>query len=147
MMFDLGFSMILGHLLGDYVFQNDAMAQNKAKKGLKGSLYCLLHCIEYSLVVTFVMWLTGSISSSLFPYIAVIAFVSHYPIDRISFAKWWLRHYNRKNLPLSPDSISPEGIMTYDAGVFFYWFVYTLVDNTFHLALMSSGLIILDKIL
>jgi hypothetical protein len=132
--------LFLGHLIGDYVFQNDFMAQNKFKKGWTGRWPCIVHCLEYSLVICLCMGLSGTVSLTTALIFFPIAFLSHYPIDRTSFAKWWLKHYNKKPLPLSPTSITPEGIMAYDAGVFFYWFVYVAVDNIFHLVLMTAGL-------
>ena len=43
------FEMLIGHLVGDYLLQNDWMAENKAKhKGL-GWLTCAVHCLLYTM--------------------------------------------------------------------------------------------------
>lgn len=40
-------SLIIGHLIGDYIFQNDYIAINKTKN----SFVCLLYCVLYTLVL------------------------------------------------------------------------------------------------
>lgn len=40
---------LLLHLFGDFIVQNDYVALNKKKNTLKGWIYCLWHCITYSL--------------------------------------------------------------------------------------------------
>lgn len=35
---------IIGHLVGDYLFQTDWMAQNKKAPGESGADACIVHC-------------------------------------------------------------------------------------------------------
>ena len=114
--------LLIGHLVGDYVLQNDWMAKTKSKVGFVGMVACTVHCILYAAaVVAFVIlggwrW-HGSIGHSALLAFAV-AFCTHYPIDRISAAKYWMKFYGQT-------STGP-----------FAATIYVAVDNTFHLALM-----------
>lgn len=40
---------LLLHLFGDFILQTDNMALNKKKNTLNGYIYCILHCVTYSL--------------------------------------------------------------------------------------------------
>ena len=42
---------IVGHLIGDYLLQNDWMAMNKKKSGENGWTACWVHCSLYTLAV------------------------------------------------------------------------------------------------
>ena len=43
--------MVLGHLMGDYIAQNNWMALNKSKYDKLGWVACLTHCVIYTLCV------------------------------------------------------------------------------------------------
>lgn len=45
-------TLLIGHLLGDYVLQNDWLGMNKSKR----SWICALHCAIYALSVGLVTW-------------------------------------------------------------------------------------------
>jgi hypothetical protein len=95
------------HLVGDYLLQNDWMALNKKKPGLKGFVACLVHCLIYSL--PFLLIST--------PRQWVIIFVSHFIIDRWGFVKWFMNAIGQKKFAEPP--MAPWSIIA--------------VDNTFHL--------------
>jgi hypothetical protein len=40
---------LLLHLFGDFILQNDNVGVRKKEKSLTGLLYCLYHCLTYSL--------------------------------------------------------------------------------------------------
>lgn len=95
------------HLVGDYLLQNDWMAQNKKNRGLFGLRSCLVHCLLYAIPFFF-------IANSM--QVALI-FSTHFLIDRWFFVKWYMNMVGQKKFaqpPMAPWSI------------FF-------VDNTFHL--------------
>ena len=130
-----GFGLLVGHLLGDYILQNDWMASNKtnplpilsgnsclepllpsyqdaARKWRTGNLACLVHCVLYTLAV----W---SCSFWWMPLWGLMfCFAVHFPVDRFRLAGWWMRNVSGQaafaNGPLAPWSI-------------------IVVDNTFHL--------------
>ena len=69
------------HMVGDYLLQNDWMAQNKKVKGWEGAWACFVHCFTYS--VPFVVafgWYAG-----------IVVFVTHFAIDRTGFVVWFMR--------------------------------------------------------
>lgn len=119
----LGFALILGHLLGDYIFQNDYMAWGKTSRPptnqftppwYRPHLICALHCVAYTLGVWVAVYPVHS-----FPwwfYAATCAI--HWPIDRYRLAVWWMTNVSGQsafaNGPCSPWSI-------------------IVVDNVFHL--------------
>jgi hypothetical protein len=80
-------ALFLGHLVGDFLFQNRWMAKNKNKHVLPR----LVHSIIYTIAVYTFSWLAGGIS----PISAGIILLSHFYIDQRSFTRWWLATINR----------------------------------------------------
>jgi len=115
--------LILGHLLGDYVFQNSWMAWNKGEKSLKGWIAVMVHSLVYTGSVCLMMWNWD------WRWILVI-FLSHVFIDHYSTATWWLKHIKGLNKPYECTDPNYTSI---------YWTNYIVVDNTFHLLLMFAG--------
>ncbi len=105
-----GFGLLLGHLVGDYILQNDWQAANKTQRHWP----CLIHCLLYTVSV----W---AFSFLWLPWWGLaICFLSHYPIDRYRLAAWWMKnisgqtHFASKEHPMFPWSV-------------------VMVDNIFHL--------------
>lgn len=113
-----GFAMLLGHLVGDYIVQNDWMAKNKTKpwvpgpEGRYGHEACTIHCLLYTLAVwAFTWWWM--------PYWGLaICFAFHWPIDRFRLAKLWM--------------IYVSGQKDFATGLLSPWSI-IVVDNIFHL--------------
>ena len=89
---------IIGHLVGDYLLQNDWMALNKKKQ----SLNCAVHVTLWTLAVcAFAGWWT-------LPAIAVL-WLTHYAQDRTNIIMWWMTKVNRQQQfatgPCAPWSI------------------------------------------
>lgn len=129
-----GFFLLLGHMVGDYVVQNDWMAANKtawrdpAKDGPTwrqkvtntGHLACTAHCLCYTLAV----W---ACSFWWMPWWGLVAcFVVHWPVDRFRLAGRWMRNV--------------AGQTAFASGPLAPWSV-IVVDNTFHM--ITLGLIAL----
>jgi len=117
--------MLIGHMVGDYLLQNDWMARNKMLKTDDGRFACVVHCVIYSFSIALFTVVDGwrcfeSIGVSLFAAFA-IAFATHFFIDRDSLGKKWINMYGQSKLgtdnPFAP-------------------LVYVAVDNTLHLVLM-----------
>lgn len=125
--------MLIGHLVGDYLLQNNWMAQRKGAHLLP----CVVHCLIYTMsVCVFTSWSLLWIT---------IVFASHFPIDRFGLADKWLaligsrslkNYYERGHLdiPLS----DPEGNYVRLRGGFTA-LVYAVADNTMHLLIMLLG--------
>jgi len=116
-------ALLIGHVVGDYLFQNDWMAKNKGNKGWRGHWICCLHCSVYAVMVAAAVVLGGwryaehGVLYSL--WIAwMIGWVTHYPIDRWALSMKWMKFYGQTR----------EGP--------FFPCVYIGVDNGAHLILM-----------
>lgn len=70
---------LISHLFGDFLFQNDWMAEHKAKFTLKGWVACAVHCLVYTLFFY---------GQSTFFQLAFI-FISHFVIDKFRAAYYW----------------------------------------------------------
>lgn len=75
---------ILLHLLGDYILQNNEMAQRKTSS----YLWAFIHAITYSLPF---LLLTKGFNLAWF-----VIFITHFLIDRFRLARYWIMFYNLK---------------------------------------------------
>lgn len=74
--------LLIGHLIGDYLFQTNWMAMNKAKKWIP----LLVHSCVYTLCVSIVAYFGfGGLS----PLAIAFIFVGHVFLDRRTFVAWW----------------------------------------------------------
>jgi len=80
-------TLLMGHLIGDWLLQTEWMAQNKAKSWLP----LLTHLIIYHVVV-FAFLFFGT-DMRLAPILIVIAvlLVAHAVLDRQKFVRWLMR--------------------------------------------------------
>lgn len=106
------------HAVGDYLIQNDWMAQNKKKKTWLGEFGCQVHCISYSLPFLII----GSWQACLAIYL------SHYAIDRSGFIMWYMKTTGKSDFAKPP--LGP-------------WSIFA-VDNTFHLVCNYLALMLLS---
>jgi hypothetical protein len=117
------FELLLGHLVGDYLLQNDWMAKNKSDNSLIGWLAAFIHCILYTFAVCLIMWNFNWI------WILVV-FNSHFWIDKFALGIPYLKYI--KGMEMDDYRGEYHGELT--AG--FSAVVYTLTDNTMHLLIM-----------
>ncbi len=99
----LGF---LGHMVGDFLLQNDWMAQNKKKD----YWICAIHSMIWALTVCFFI---GRVE---FWFINFL-YLSHYVIDSTNLVPCYMRLVGQKDFMIGP--CAPWSII--------------VVDNTFHL--------------
>jgi len=129
-------SLIIGHLIGDYLLQNKWMAMNKSGNTWK----CLVHCLLYTCAVTVTTW--PSLHCWQWP---LLIFASHFPVDRWSLADKWLNLINSRSLRDFiangkndiPSKLDADNYHALRGG--FTAVVYAAADNTMHLALMYYG--------
>jgi hypothetical protein len=120
----LGF--ILGHLVGDYLFQNEFMAVNKVKKDMLGWFACLSHSIVYTIWLVLFLYLFNRHDVVNWSLLFVLIFLTHFPIDKWSLGKYWLKFIKgNKTIPTEGPAYP------------IYWFVYIVADNTLHFLLMT----------
>ena len=112
--------IVFGHWMADYLLQPKKMAVEKAGNWK----VCLLHCLIYALSVG--GWY-ALVDPKKMVLVAFLAFASHFPIDYWSLASEWLKLIKGRNVM---DAFKKENPDPFAA------FVYAVVDNGMHLALL-----------
>lgn len=79
---------IIGHMVGDYLLQNQWMATKKSLPGKDGDIACTVHVLLYTLSIGLCTGLWNLMFLSL-------VFLPHWIIDRWSLARYWLDFKNR----------------------------------------------------
>ncbi len=107
--------LLIGHLVGDWLLQNDWMAKGK-KQGLI-TLPGMVHFAVYTIVVTGAVWLSGHWTASPLYYfiLGAFIFVTHWIVDATDIVDRWMRFYRQSNLPM----------------------VRVMVDQTFHILTLA----------
>ena len=134
------FELLLGHLVGDYLLQNDWMALNKGQKSFFGWWTCFIHCMVYSLTVC-------AFTEMSFDWFFIV-FNSHFWIDHFSIADKWSKIKGNQGLgDYMASKASWVGWARTDyVTASFKSIVYVVQDNTMHLVLMYWGWIYLMEI-
>ena len=114
--------LLLGHLVGDYLLQWEFMAQNKFKNTLFGWWACFVHCFIYSVCVALFL---STYSTDILLMTGLI-FITHFPIDKFSLAKYILKWEGKDISKIGTDPFAS--------------FVYIVADNTLHFLLMAGGI-------
>lgn len=92
------FYWLLAHLIGDFILQNDWMAQNKKTS----SFACFAHATSYMIFFMPFLWL------GLSPVGFILIWIQHFMQDRTNFVLWFMDQTGSsdfKNAPMSPWSI------------------------------------------
>lgn len=98
---------IIGHLVGDYLLQNDWMALNKKKH----SLPCVAHCTIWATCVCFFAGWTGTWHTAL--VVNTVLFVTHFIQDRTQIIMFWMTRVNRQSQFVKPP-MGPWSIVVVD---------------------------------
>ncbi|RLT45190.1 MAG: DUF3307 domain-containing protein [Chloroflexi bacterium] len=87
--------LLVGHLIGDWVFQNDWMARHK-QDGLFNRAI-LIHCAIYTAVLLLIYFLPAAQPQSLrvFLRVAIFVYLSHWLIDATGLARRWMRFFKQ----------------------------------------------------
>lgn len=104
----------IGHLVGDYLLQNDWMATNKKK----ATWPCAVHCFLWSVsVMACAMWPLWT-----FP----ILFLSHFAQDRTELVLWLMTHKGQKQFAAG---LGPWSVIVVDncLHLFLLWVVSKMV--------------------
>jgi hypothetical protein len=84
---------IIGHLVGDYLLQNDWMALNKKKPGIEGLLACMIHAMLWTAsVCAFAGWWPFGTVHLAWSFLMIAHFVQ----DRTGVVVWWMTRVNRQ---------------------------------------------------
>lgn len=121
---------MLGHFVGDYLFQNQWMATEKSHRGRRGDVACTVHVLLYTLAV--------ALFTGVHPLFWFLVAVPHWIIDRWSLAtyilKWkngYTMHQVWKDAPLCA-APAPGELQQNVWKVAFAAPVYIFNDNTLH---------------
>lgn len=93
-----GFGLLVGHLVGDFILQEDVVAANKTRS----SAWCALHCTLYTAAVWACAWWM--------PWWGLLCcWATHFAVDRPRLAGWYMRNVSNQRAfaegPLAPWSI------------------------------------------
>ena len=139
------YEMLLGHLMGDYLFQTEWMAMNKSKNDIIGWTAAIVHCWIYSFAVCLFMWNFSLVWMT-------VVFWTHFPIDKFALGEKYMHFLKGKGMKdyVKKDEDNWKSINNlnrYDVlegG--FSAVVYTITDNTMHLILMYLAYKLIYKI-
>jgi hypothetical protein len=156
---DLFASILLGHMVGDYLLQNKWMAMNKSGSTFKCAVHCLLYTLAVCAFTTpffdHAVWRGAAYPDWRW---ALAVFLSHFLIDRWSLADKWLDIIDGRSLrdflANGHRGIVPSGEWWDDKRYRNYHalrggftsLVYAAADNTMHLvAMYYSALLLLSR--
>jgi hypothetical protein len=120
--------LLIGHFLGDFVFQNNWMALNKKHYLVP----CLTHCTIYTLLV--LLCLSNTLQIHWWLFIAI--FFSHIILDGTHFVDTWMKMYRIRSwdtcLVTWDTKLSTLDIIS----TIFGSLIYVVIDNTLHILMM-----------
>lgn len=98
---------IVGHLVGDYLLQNDWMALNKKSS----SLHCAVHCAIWTACVCLAAgWMPANTYNQITAQF--ILFALHFAQDRTQVIAWWMDTIGQKKFRTGP--CAPWSIIVVD---------------------------------
>ncbi len=117
-------SLALGfvfHLIGDYLTQNDWMANHKTKNSWVALLHAVIYSLPFLYLVPNLYWL--------------IILVSHFFIDRFRLAVYWIKlvNWNWKSTNFGYDESKPQWMSV--------WLM-IIIDNVIHICFNSLAILI-----
>jgi hypothetical protein len=131
------FTLLLGHLTGDYFLQTQYLARNKSRNTLKGWMAAFIHCVIYTASVCLFMWNFDLIW-------IVVVFLSHFPIDKFSLADVYMKYITGGDMKAYANKVDSlhgglylqgsRGIETLLGG--FTTLRYLIIDNGLHILIM-----------
>lgn len=87
--------LLVGHLLGDWILQNDWMARHK-QNGLFNRAI-LVHCAVYTGALTgiYLLPIQAARPLSSLPLFILLVYASHWLIDALSLARRWIQLFHQ----------------------------------------------------
>lgn len=139
--------LLIGHLVGDFVFQNKYTAINKSRS----SFVCWVHVVMYTTIASLFILPSFTSLGQYFVFMLAVA-VPHFIIDRFSLAMKWMHWFNVRNFfeALNSDfgadpntqTVGEYAARKYD--IPFTAIVYVVIDQLFHvLCLYTAAEVIL----
>jgi len=90
--------LLIGHLVGDWLLQNDWMATGK-KKGLL-TWAGTVHYTIYTTAILFTLWLSGfgDKNSTFYLLLSLFIFASHWLIDTTDVVDRWIHFFHQSDI-------------------------------------------------
>lgn len=127
---DILVRLLLGHIVGDYFFQNDWMALNKKSRNLP----CFMHVLVWTAsVCVFIIPELSVVSVQSSLIFLLINFVTHFAIDRTYIVDSFLHLIRGKSYQRAQNSNNGSE-RTY--AIAYTVLVQTVVDNAIHLTFL-----------
>jgi hypothetical protein len=136
------FQLLMGHVMGDYILQPKVMAMEKditkyrrwSAPFWSSLFWSVFHAILYTECVLLWLghWTWGA---------GVLIFLTHWPIDAFSLGDRWLALIRGRTIRQAAEDTG----LYRNFNIAFTAVVYTVVDNWWHLALMTPVVIIIQK--
>jgi hypothetical protein len=117
--------IVLGHFVADYLLQSKTKALKKSEKGINGIIWCTSHSLIYTATICLFLWRIDWL-------VALLVFISHWPIDRWSLVSKWLKLIKGRDILAAYNS--KEEYREIDLS--FSCLVYAVADNTVHLVIL-----------
>jgi hypothetical protein len=89
-MIEFSATMILGHLLGDYIFQPDWQARGKRTSSFIAAAHACTYTVALMLVMGPAVWVLGQEPAPVFLAKMGAVFVTHFLMDRYGLAWKWM---------------------------------------------------------
>lgn len=91
---------LIGHLVGDYLLQNDWLALHKKKSSIR----CLIHCLiwTWSVMLFSGWWAPHCFTASVTFFVLLI---THFIQDRTNIIAWWMDFIGQTEFKKSDDLI------------------------------------------
>ena len=133
-MLDLLFRMLIGHLIGDYIFQNNWMALNKKTNWIAG----VAHCLVWTLCV--VAWVPEIAKSTYSIWIIFAIFISHIVLDATNFVDNLLDFLGGRSYKSAEKYCAREDIPDFKKAYMrcYTAIIQTVADNTLHLIFLYN---------
>lgn len=112
---------IVGHLVGDYLLQNDWMALHKKDPGPDGFFRCWTHCALWTTsVCLFSGWFGWRDPLRHECLLFAVLFAAHFAQDRTNVITWWMKKIGQAQFATPP--CAPWSIIVVDN----VWHIVTL---------------------
>jgi hypothetical protein len=131
---EFSFNFIIGHIVGDYILQNNWMALNKKNSVMAA----LVHCIVYTVAICVSIYQTllqQSIERIII--VAILVFLSHVVLDYTDLVDSFLHAIRGRSWKRSFDLASKQVNQNIASAIIAYTaIVQTVVDNALHIIMM-----------
>jgi hypothetical protein len=135
----IGFSIFISHLLGDYVLQNNWMANEKTKRWWPALVHGFVYSLPYAVLLLIIHQPTWG--SLVLPW--SIIFLTHVVIDHFRVVKYWIWGVNQ----LAPRAArypwaegKANGGYSAETPVWLATWLMIFVDNTTHLIINALAI-------